>query len=129
MRGRGWRRLLFLALLLLVPVPMLVFDGWVPTANLYLMSAVCGAVWLAEGAAGPVRTITGLLAAHAAVYTVVFWGVAWTVDRLTARISPPVRRALLLVPLAIAIAVAAVRPIYVTPFGRTARSTLLGALR
>ena len=128
-RERGWRRFLFVALVFLLPVPMLVFDGRVPTANLYLMSAICAAVWAHEGAAGPVRTVTLLLATHAVVYTVVLWGMAWVADRVLSRLSPRTRRVCVLVPVAVATAVALTVAVYVTPFGRTPRSTLLGALR
>jgi hypothetical protein len=127
-RRRAWRRVVFVALLVLLPVPMLLFDGRVPTANLYLMSAVCAAFWAREGAAGPVRTVTLLLAAHAAAYTVLLWGVAWVADRGLDRLSPRARRLCVLVPVAIAAAVALAVPVYVTPFARTPRSTLLGAL-
>ncbi len=108
---------------------MAVFGGRVPTANLYLMAAVSAAVWVREGAAGPVRTVTLLLAAHAVVYTLALWGVAWGVDRLLARLSPRGRVVSVLVPVAIATVVALTTAIYVTPFGRTPHSTLLGALR
>ena len=108
---------------------MLVFDGRVPTANLYLMSAVCAAVCVREGAAGPVGTVTLLLATHALVYTVVLWGMAWVADRGLYRLSPRTRRVCVLVPVVVAAAVALTAAVYVTPFGRTPHSTLLGALR
>ena len=128
-RVRGWCGFLFVALVFLLPLPMLVFDGRVPTANLYLMSAVCAAVWIREGASGPVRTVTLLLATHAVVYTVVLWGMSWVTDRVLDRVSPRTRRLCVLVPIAVATAVALTVAVYVTPFGRTPRSTLLGALR
>jgi len=128
-RERAWRWVLFVALVVLLPVPMLLFDGRVPTANLYLMSAVCAAVWAHEGAAGPVRTVTLLLAAHAVLYTIALWGMAWVTDRGLARLSPRARRVCVLVPVAVATAVALTTAVYVTPFGRAPRATLLEALR
>ena len=129
MRRAGWRRLVFLALVVLAPVPTLLFGGRVPTANLYLMSGVCTVVWVAEGATGPVRTITLLLAAHAAVYTGLLWCAAWLIERVIRRLSPLVQGLCVLGGIVIALVVALSTPIYVTPFARTARSTLLGALR
>lgn len=108
---------------------MLVFGGRVPTATFYLLSAVCTAVWCREGGAGPVRTLTLLLMAHALFYSGLFWAVAAGADRLLRRVPPRWRLACVLLPVAAAAAVGLTLPVYVTPFAPTPRSTLLEALR
>lgn len=128
MSQRAVRRLLFLAALFVVPLPILAFGpGLVPAAHqleLGLLALAFGAVESAQG-------VTLLLAASflvpGLVYALLLWLAAWAVARVLALLPPHTRTraALLLVMLGLGLAVA--QPIYETPFSsRSARSSLLG---
>lgn len=118
----------FLALFLLAPLPILVFEGSIPLARIFILAGVSIAVALSEGAGGPVGMITGLLVAHALAYCLLLYVAA----RLTARALRllPTRAAVALLGLCAAIGVLAgllFQP-YVTPFGQQPRANLLEAL-
>jgi hypothetical protein len=123
------RRLaLFLGLFFLLPLPILVFDGLVPVARIVLLAVVCILVGFFEGASGPVMSITFLMVAQAAVYTLILGAVAWLADRALRPIPPRMVRTVLLVALAAALFASIAFDVYTTPFGRTAQSNLFGAL-
>jgi hypothetical protein len=129
MSPRAARRVLWLAALLLVPAPMLVFGAWVPVAHYLLLAALCVGMRIAEGPGGVVWELTALLLAHALVYSALLYAGAWASARALGRVSPRARAALV----AIAVTGCAVWAIaaqpYVTPFGRTARANLVAVLR
>lgn len=73
---------LFLALFIALPLPMLGLDGVrVPAARFaQLGGSMLWLLWL-EGGGGMVGTLTGLLVAHAAVYTALLGGFVWALWR------------------------------------------------
>jgi hypothetical protein len=129
MSVRSARRLLFLAVVLVVPLPMLgPFDALVPPVRYIILSSAGLAVATVEGAAGPVPMILMLFAAHAVVYLVLAWLTAWIAARLLAVLSPRARRNTVLATCAAMLFVALATRFYRTPFGRSHMSNLLGVL-
>jgi hypothetical protein len=124
----GVRRLLFLAAIFAVPLPILaVGPGLVPAAH----QLELGLLALAFGAIESTQGVTLVLAAAFLVpgllYTALLWVAAWLLARALAKLpsTTRTRAALFLVMLGVAFAVA--EPVYVTPFSsRSARSSLLG---
>lgn len=128
MSPRGVRRLLWVAAVFVVPLPILAFGpGLVPAAH----QLELGLLALAFGAVESMQGVTLLLAAAflvpGVIYAALLWLPAWILARGSAVLPRPTRTrfALLLVMLAVAFGLA--RPVYETPFSsRSARSTLLG---
>ena len=81
MSPRATRRLLFLALLLLLPLPMLAFDALVPVVRFLLLGAVCLGMRWVEGPGGVVWQLATLFFGHALVYGAALWAVAWACAR------------------------------------------------
>lgn len=125
---RHWAYAVFAGLTLLAPLPIAIFDGWVPLARIAMLATVTVAVAATEGAAGPVGMITGLLVAHAAVYTLLLAAVAVLIGLGLQRLPRRVAVALLVSALALAAGAAAVGRPYVTPFGHEPRANLFGVL-
>jgi len=126
---RQARWLLFFALALTLPTPMLVaFDALVPPIRYVILAGAALSVALAEGAAGPVPGIILLLVAHAAVYLLLAWLGAWLAAHLLRPFSPRARGrtafgvVVLLLFLSLAFA------LYRTPFGHARTANLLGVL-
>jgi hypothetical protein len=127
-RPLPWAAIVFVSLALLLPLPFLFFDAFIPLARMVLLTSVTIAVAVTEGAGGPVRMIVGMFVAHSVVYALVLAFAA----RMTAvglrRL--PASAALVLVTAALVAGLAwavLTRP-YITPFGVTPRSNLLEAL-
>ena len=75
--------LLFVVAFLTVPFPMLGLSGSVvPAARFLQLAAVLVALLMTEGAGGMVGLFTGLLAAHAFIYTGLLVAAAWGLGRL-----------------------------------------------
>jgi hypothetical protein len=125
---RAVRRLLFVAAVFAVPLPIVALGpGRVPAAHqleLGLLALAFGAV---ESAQGVTLVLAAALLAQALVHAAGLWLAAWLLARALAKLpsTTRTRATLLLVMLGLAFALA--EPIYVTPFSsRSARSSLLG---
>ncbi len=117
------RRVLWLGALFLVPVPYWGIEiERAPAARLVLLAAVTGAAAVAEP--GGVGSIVGA----ALVAQAILWLVAWAVlVRVVERRLPAAHRGAIVALLVGAMFVAALFPIYRTPFARTGpRANLLG---
>lgn len=128
MSPRALRRLLWIAAVFAVPLPILALGpGLVPAAHqleLGLLALAFGAV---ESAQGVTLALAAAFLVPGLVYAVLLWLAAWLLARALAKLpsTTRTRAALLLVMLGVAFALA--EPIYVTPFSsRSARSSLLG---
>ncbi len=118
MSTRATRRLLFVALLLLLPLPLVtgVTTGLVPVARMGLLGGVCLGVMLVEGTRGAVGLLLAMIAGQAALWAAVSWLAAGLGARLLARLPARAQR---IAPLALVLAatlLAASLPIYRTPF-------------
>lgn len=83
MDPRRARRLLWLCLLVVVPVPILVVGpGWIPVARLVFLGGITLSVVALESARGAVPALTAFLLAQAAIYAALLWVGAATVTRL-----------------------------------------------
>jgi hypothetical protein len=129
MSPRTARRVLWLAALLLVPAPMLVFDACVPVARYLLLAAVCIGVRIADGPGGVVWQVFALFLAHALAYAGLLYLGARLAGRALHPLPAPARAAVVAIAVAGAAAWALAGEPYVTPFGTTARANLLGVLR
>lgn len=127
-KRRRWTLAVFLGLSLLAPLPIAIFDGWVPLARVAMLASVSVAVAATEGAAGPVGMITGLLVGHAAVYALLLAAVAALIGRGLQRLPHRLAIAVFAAALIVAIVAAMVGKPYVTPFGQEPRANLLGLL-
>jgi len=130
MSARGIRRMLFAALVIALPFPMLgPFDALVPPIRYAILLGAASAVALAEGAAGAVPLILVLLALNLALSLTAAWLLAWGVSRTLAALgSPPLGRRLAIGAVCVGLALAASIPLYETGFGRTPTASLLGLL-
>jgi hypothetical protein len=123
------RRLLWLAALLIVPLPMLVFDAVVPVARYLLLAGLCVGMVIAEGPGGVVWQLAALFVSHALVYAALLYLLAWAIARALARTSARARAAAVAVAVAACLVWAIATQPYVTPFGRAAHANLLGVLQ
>ena len=94
MSTRAARRLVWLALLFALPLPMLIFGAWIPVSRYLLLFGVCVAMRVAEGPGGVVWQLAALFLGHALVYAVLLYGLAWSVTRALSDLRPPLRAAL-----------------------------------
>lgn len=127
-RPLPWAAIVFACLALLLPLPFLFFDAFIPLARMALLTSVTIAVAVREGAGGPVRMIVGMFVAHTVVYTLVLAFAARLVATGLRRL--PTTTALMVVTAALVAGLAwatLTRP-YVTPFGVEPRSNLFEAL-
>ena len=129
MTVRTARWLLFGVFVLTVPVPLLgPFAAFAPTVRYVMLAAATGAVAATEGAAGPVPGILALFVVHAAVYLALAWLAAWVAARLSARLSPAARRISVVALCAALLLGSLALDVYLTPFGPTPTTNLLGVL-
>ena len=128
MSVRTARRLLFLGLVVIAPLPMLGYDAWIPDARFFLLAGVTTLVILFEGGAGPVPMIAVLFGAHALVYAGLLWAGAYVASRILGRVSPTARAIATWSLIAIGLAIGLGFEIYATPFGSAPIANLLGAL-
>jgi hypothetical protein len=122
------RRLLWLAFVLVAPVPFfLVESGWMPPLALLQLAAWVLALIAREGALGQVGTMAAILIGQGVFYVILFWVLAWAISLLLLRLS---RRAIACVTLgsiALGVVLASSFEIYRTPFrARSLSATLLG---
>jgi len=129
MSPRTAHRSLFLALLLMAPLPMLGFDAFVPVARHLLLAGVCIGMRLVEGPGGVVWQLTALFLGHALVYAIALWLASWLVALLLRAFSDRLRGACVAALVVGALLWASFSEPYVTPFGRAARANLVEVLR
>ena len=131
MSPRAVRRLLWLAALVVVPLPILAFGpGRVPAAHQLELGLLALAFGVLESMEGVTLTLAGLFLGSAVLYAALLWLPAWGLARGLAKLPPATRTRFALLVVMLGVAFAAVEPIYETPFSsRSARSTLLGVYR
>lgn len=131
MSPRAVRRLLWVASLFVVPLPILALGpGLVPAAHQLELGLLALAFGVLESMQGVTLTLAMAFLIPGAIYAALLWVAAWVAARVLARLpaTTRTRAALLLVMLGVAFAVA--EPIYETPFSsRSAHSNLLGVYR
>jgi hypothetical protein len=131
MSARAICWLLFGSLVLALPFPMLgPFEALVPPVRYAILPGAADALALAEGAAGPVSLILGLLALNLLLSLAAAGIAAWIASRaLGALRSPALRSGLAVGVVCAGLAIAASLPIYEMAFGRSPTANLLGVLR
>jgi hypothetical protein len=124
---RAVRRLLWVAAILVAPLPILALGpGLVPAAHQIEIGLLALAFGVIESMQGVTLTLAAAFLVPGVLYAALLWVPAWVLARGLATLPPPTRTrfALLLVMLAVAFGLA--RPVYETPFSsRSARSSLL----
>ena len=128
MTPRAIRLVLWLAALVLVPLPLLRFGAFAPVAHYAVLAGVCVALAIAEGAGGILPTLLVLFLAHVLVYALALWLAAVALSRTLARLPSRARGAVVLGAVAVGGAWALLADPYVTPFDTSARSGLRTAL-
>ncbi len=113
---RGPRLLLWLALVGALPVPIVLLGpGAVPPAALFELGAAGLAIAAFESARGTVLPVAGIFLAQALVYA----GALWIAAGLLLRAAGPRARSLAIVLAAGLVVVAALVPIYRSPYHAT----------
>jgi len=127
MSPRAIRWLLFGALVLALPVPMLgPFGGLVPPVRTAFLLGATALVAAMEGAAGPVLGILMLFAMQLALGLALAWLLAWGASRLLAGLGEGLRGGVALAVVAVLLIAASSVEVYETSFGREPRASLLG---
>jgi hypothetical protein len=110
------RRLLWLAALVLVPLPMFQFGAFVPVARYLLLAGVSFGLIASEGGGEIPYLFLALMLTHGVVYAGVLWLLAWALARGMWAVLPR-SAGRVAVGLALAgLAVALFTKPYVTPF-------------
>jgi hypothetical protein len=126
---RTSRWLLWLAFLLLLPMPMWgPFDAFVPAVRYAMLLAAGAAVAWAEGTAGPVPLILLLFAAHAVAALGLTGLAAWLGGYLLAPFAARTRGWVVWATCLALLLFALLLEPYRTPFGRAPEGNLLGIL-
>ncbi len=129
MTRRTARRVGFLGLFALAPLPMLFLEGaLVPAARYALLAALSAAVVVSEGASSAGTGIALIFAAHALGYGLLCWGAAALLARALCALPRPLGSVWLWGLLALGIALVLRFDVYRTPFGRAPWGNLLDAL-
>lgn len=127
---RSTRRILWIAALLLVPLPMLRFGAVIPVARYLLLGGVTGGLIANEGIGTIPNAILLLMTLHVLVYGALLYGAARLLARGLHAASPRLARRLALALVAAGTLVALTQEIYVTPFAPVSpRASLLQVLR
>lgn len=114
------RRLLWLAALVLVPLPMFVFDGFVPVVRYLLLGGVTLGLIVTEGA-GPIPNLfLALMLGHALVYAGLLWLAASGLTRVLTRLAPRRAGACAVALAAAGLVLALTTEPYVTPYSSLA---------
>ncbi len=130
MSPRAARWILWLALLAMLPLPMLLFDARVPVTRFLLLGGVTAVLIVTEGVGQVPMLALALFFVHALVYGAAIWLVCGWLTRELSRRAPgwlgPVTVAFVLVALAFTIGF----DVYVTPFAAVEpRASLLSVLQ
>lgn len=129
-RIRTTRRVLWIAGLLLVPLPMLKFGALIPVSRYLLLGGVTGGLILAEGPGRIPDFMLLAMLAHAFVYAGLLWCVAWLLARVLHRAAPARALRVALALVAAGVLAALLTEPYVTPFAaHDARASLSTVLR
>ena len=124
------RRILWLAALLLVPLPMFRFEAVIPVARYVLLGGVTGGLILSEGTGTIPNLFFLLMTLHALVYAGLLYAASWLLARVLAALAPRPAPWLALALVVAASLVALSHEIYVTPFAAVSpRASLLDVLR
>ena len=116
MSARAPRRVLWIAALVLVPLPMLQFGADVPVVRYLILAGLTLALIVAEGAGWVGTTFLLLFLGHALVYGALLWVAAWAAARALHRWAPRRAGAVALGLAALGLVGALVARPYVTPF-------------
>lgn len=116
MTPRATRRMLWLAALLLVPLPMLQFGALVPVVRYLLLAGVTLGLIVAEGGGEIPYLFLALMLGHALVYAVLLWVVSWLIARGLWALSPARAGRAAIALAAVGLLVALVTRPYVTPY-------------
>ena len=121
------RRVLWVAGLLLVPVPLMALaDAFVPTARILELGLVVLITILVEGAAGIALLLLALFVGHAVVYAALLWLASWLVTWAIDRVVPTALGATTIVLVVVGVLWTSSMPVYDTPFhSRLPHATLL----
>jgi hypothetical protein len=126
---RTARRLLWLSLVCLLPLPMVVFGAWIPVTRYLLLAGVTAGLVVTEGAGLVPLVFLALFLAHALVYAALAWLAARLLVAALARRLPRALAPLTLGLVAAGLALALLFPIYETPFAPVSpRANLLHVL-
>ncbi len=120
------RRLLWLAVIVLLPVPYWAIEvERAPVSRLVLLAAMTAAVWIREPG-GVASIVAGALVAQSVLWLALLWVAA----RLAVRWLPAARRGPAVAALVAGLLAISLLPIYYTPFAqRGQRANLWGILR
>jgi hypothetical protein len=125
---RAVRRLLWIAAVFVVPLPILALGpGLVPAAHQLELGLLALAFGVVESMLGVTLVLAVAFLVPGLIYAGLLWLAAWLLARALAKLpaTTRTRAALLLVMLGVGFALAG--PVYQTPFSsRSARSSLLG---
>ncbi len=117
------RRLLFLAAILLVPLPLFVMvPALVPVARFFELAVICWITIAIEGTAGVVGLLSIVMLAHALVYATLLWIVTGILVRLFDSYAPRLLLPVAAMLLVAGILLASISEPYATPFADTARA-------
>lgn len=117
MSAKTARRILWVAALFLVPVPLMAFtDAFVPTMRLLQLTSVILIVILAEGAHGVAALLFGLFALHTVLYAALLWLAARLLTGLLERLAPAALGWVTIALVALGLAIAVSSDIYDSPF-------------
>jgi hypothetical protein len=130
MTPQATRRTLWLAALLLVPLPMLQFGAFVPVVRYLLLGGVTLGLIIAEGGGEIPYLFLGLMLGHALVYAGLLWAAAWAAVRGLWAVSPTAAGRVALAIATVGLLLALVTKPYVTPFSSVSlHSNLLVVLQ
>lgn len=126
MSRRTAQRVLWIAFLFLVPVPLLTFGAFVPTMRLLELTTVIVITIVVEGGHGVALLLLGLFAAHTLVFALLLWIAARILAGLLERIAPAAIGVVTLALVASGLVAAVAVPVYDSPFhARLPHTTLL----
>ena len=130
MSPRATRRLLWLAALAMLPLPMLQFHELAPVTRYLLLAGVVAGLMWTEGTGTIPWLFFGLLLGHALVYAGLLWLAAWGAARGLYAAAPQRAGALAVVLVAAGLVLTLSFDVYRTPFAAVSpRANLWTVLR
>jgi len=126
MSRRTAQRVLWVAALFLVPVPLLTFGAFVPTMRLLELTTVILVTVLVEGAHGVALLLLALFGAHTLVFALLLWLAARLLAGLLERTAPAAIGVVTVALVAVGLVATIGVPVYDSPFhARLPHTTLL----
>jgi hypothetical protein len=116
MSSRATRRLLWIAALAIVPLPMLQFHELAPVTRYLLLAGVVAGLMWTEGTGTIPWIFFGLMLGHALVYAGLLWTAAWALARGLRALAPSRAGALALLLVAGGVILTLAFDVYRTPF-------------